>query len=112
MPGIPEAVEHVAIATLVNTYGKTWHTWQIDRDSTLPIGIPQLMMGFTADGQLRPELIASRDKDLKISTEDERKARADLAKSASPVLPGADGWQSGRSSQLVLDGVPLKNKRG
>src|SRR5208337_807570 len=25
MPGIPETVEHTAIATLVNTYGKTWH---------------------------------------------------------------------------------------
>src|SRR3978361_2078208 len=68
MPGIPMPVEHTAIATLVNTYGKTWHTWQIDRDPTLPLGIPQLMMGFTADGQLKPDMIARRDKDLKLST--------------------------------------------
>jgi hypothetical protein len=112
MPGIPEFVEQTAIATLVNTYGKTWHTWQIDRDSTLPIGIPQLMMGFTADGQLKPEMIASRDRELKISTEDERKARADLAKSAPPVQPGADSWQSGHSPQLVLNRIPVRNKQG
>jgi hypothetical protein len=60
MPGIPMPVEHTAIATLVNTYGKTWHTWQIDRDSALPLGIPQLMMGFTEDGQLKPEMISGK----------------------------------------------------
>jgi Protein of unknown function (DUF1264) len=112
MPGIPGPVEHTAIATLINTYGKTWHTWQIDRDSSLPIGIPQLMMGFTADGQLKSEMIVNRDKELNISTENERKARADLAKSAVPVQPGADGWQSGQSPQLVLKRIPLKNKQG
>jgi Protein of unknown function (DUF1264) len=112
MPGIPETVEQTAIATLVNTYGKTWHTWQIDRDSTLPTGIPQLMMGFTADGQLQPEMIASRDKELKISTENERKARVDLAKSAPPVQSGSDGWQSGQSPQLTLNRVALRNKQG
>jgi hypothetical protein len=102
MPGIPETVEHTAIGTLVSTYGKTWHTWQIDRDSALPLGIPQLMMGFTQDGQLKPEMIQSRDKELAISTEKERKNRQDLANSAPPVQPGADGWQSGQSSQLTL----------
>jgi hypothetical protein len=112
MPGIPETVEHTAIATLFNTYGKTWHTWQIDRDTTLPIGIPQLMMGFTADSQLKPEMIASRDKELRNSTNDKRKARANLAKSAPPVQPGADSWQSGLSPQLVLNRVPLQNKQG
>ena len=112
MPGIPMPVEHTAIATLVNTYGKTWHTWQIDRDSALPLGIPQLMMGFTEDGQLKPEMIQSRDKELGISTAKERKDRQDLTQSAPPVQPGADGWQSGQAPQLVLNKIPLKNKRG
>jgi len=112
MPGIPMPVEHTAIALLVNTYGKTWHTWQIDRNSALPIGIPQLMMGFTQDGQLSPEMIQSRDRELDISTAKERKYREDLAKSARPIQPGADGWQSGQAPQLVLSNVPLKNRRG
>lgn len=112
MPGIPGPVEHTAIATLVSTYGKTWHTWQIDRDSALPLGIPQLMMGFTADGQIKPEMLQSRDKELGVSTEKEKKSREDLAKSAPPVQPGADNWSSGQSPQLVLNKLPLKNRQG
>ena len=112
MPGIPETIEHTAIATLVNTYGKTWHTWQIDRDAGLPIGVPQLMMGFTADGQLKPEMIVRRDSNLKMSTANKRKTRADLAASAPRVHAGADGWQAGQSAQLILTRVPLKNKEG
>ena len=46
-PGIPEPVEHEIMKKLVNTYGKTWHTWQYDRYGDLPLGVPQLMMGFT-----------------------------------------------------------------
>lgn len=112
MPGIPRAVEHTAIASLVSTYGKTWHTWQIDRDSSLPLGIPQLMMGFTADGQLKPEMIGNRDKALDLSTMDAKRNRADLAKSAPAVLPGADAWQKdGQSRQLALNDVALKNRR-
>lgn len=112
MPGIPMLVEHTAIAALVNTYGKTWHTWQIDRDSALPVGIPQLMMGFAQDGQLSPKMIQSRDKEINVSTAKERKNREDLAKSAGPIQPGADGWQSEQAPQLVLSKLSLKNRRG
>jgi Protein of unknown function (DUF1264) len=112
MPGIPETVEHTAIGTLVSTYGKTWHTWQIDRHSALPLGIPQLMMGFTADGQLKPEMMQSRDKELGIATAKEGQNRTDLANSAPPVQPGADGWASGQAQQLALIKMPLMNKRG
>ncbi len=109
MPGIPEPVEHTAIATLVNTYGKTWHTWQIDKDAALPLGIPQLMMGFTKDGQLKQELIDARDKELGISTAKKKQDRKDLAASMHPVVAGANGWETGKSPQLVLDKLPLKN---
>jgi len=112
MPGIPRLVEHTAIGTLVSTYGKTWHTWQIDRDSALPTGIPQLMMGFTADGQLKAEMIERREKELCIQTSESRQNRQDLAKSAPSVQPGADGWSSGQTQQLTLARMPLKNKSG
>ena len=49
MPGIPAAVERSAMTMVASTYSKTWHTWQIDCEASLPLGIPQLMMGFTAD---------------------------------------------------------------
>ena len=111
MPGIPEAVENTAIASLVSTYGKTWHTWQIDRDSAVPMGIPQLMMGFTQDGQLRPELLQARDRRLEISTSETRDSRLGLAAAAPPVQPGADSWADGQSHQLELVERPLKNRR-
>ncbi len=111
MPGIPMQIEHTAIATLVNTYGKTWHTWQIDKNAALPLGIPQLMMGFTEDGQLDPARIAQRDKELVVSTPNERANRKDLVGSAGSVLPEADGWQSGQAPQLILSKLPLKGRR-
>jgi Protein of unknown function (DUF1264) len=111
MPRRPKAVEHTAIAALVSTYGKTWHTWQIDKDSSLPIGIPQLMMGFTADGQLKPEMIQRRDKELAINTAEEKKAREDMAGAAPPPDAAADGWKKGTSRQLSLTETPLRNKQ-
>ncbi|MBY5580875.1 OBAP family protein [Rhizobium leguminosarum] len=110
MPGIPGAVEHTAIASLVSTYGKTWHTWQIDKNSSLPTGLPQLMMGFTADGQLKPAMIERRDEALGVSTTETRSARSDLAKSAPQPDPLADGWKKGTAKQLILQDMPLKNK--
>ncbi|MBS7700423.1 MULTISPECIES: OBAP family protein [unclassified Chelatococcus] len=111
MPRIPGPVEHTAIATLVNTYGKTWHTWQIDLDNKLPTGIPQLMMGFTADNQLRSEMREDRDRRLGIETEEKKKAREDLLRSAPQVVTGADSWTDGQAPQLVLSQLPLKNRR-
>ena len=59
-PGIPDLAEHAYFEDLVSTYGKTFHTWQYDRDD-FPYGIPQLMMGLTEDGQADEELIHARD---------------------------------------------------
>jgi hypothetical protein len=87
-PGIPDVAEHELMEKLVSTYGKTWHTWHTDREHTLPVGVPQLMAGFTADGQLRPELLSARDARFGISTADKRGQRADIAD--VPVDPAAD----------------------
>ena len=57
-PGAPEAAEKDLMKVLIGTYGKTWHTWQVDRGDKLPLGIPQLMMAFTKDGQLDPKIAA------------------------------------------------------
>jgi hypothetical protein len=91
-PGMPEKAEKALMEKLISTYGKTWHTWQSERDK-VPLGIPELMMAFTADGQAKPSLIAERDRKLRVSTEAKKKARV-----AIPVpepVPGADSWQKG-----------------
>jgi hypothetical protein len=90
---------------LVTTYGKTFHTWQYDRDD-FPYGIPQLMMGLTQDGQANEALIHDRDHRLGVSTPHKRQSRADIptpqmyraptpGRAAGPTdTPRGDGLQA------------------
>jgi hypothetical protein len=87
---------------LIGTYGKTWHTWQIDRGDKLPMGIPQLMMAFTKDGQAKANIMAERDK-LYGDSNAKKTARADIPD--FKVDPAADGWQKSAPVQLDLKTV-------
>ncbi len=58
------------------------------------------MMGFTEDGQLHPELLAERDKNFDISTEEKRKQREDIP--MPDVDPLANAWQHGEVRQLQI----------
>lgn len=98
-PGIPDVAEHALMRKLVGTYGKTFHTWHTDLEQTLPLGVPQIMMGFTADGQIDPALVAARDARFEITTADKRAQRADIA--APPIAAGADAWQQGKVLQIA-----------
>ena len=86
-------------------FGKTFHTWQYDRDD-FPYGIPQLMMGLTADGQADEALIRERDRRLGVSTPQKRQNRADLPTPA--VAAGANSWESGRTVQVRLEEMDFK----
>jgi len=97
-PGLPAVADKALMKKIVNTYGKTWHTWHTDRDKTLPLGIPALMMGFTGEGQLDPALLADRDRRLGIDTQEIKRQRADIV--AHPVAKGANAWQQGEVIQL------------
>ena len=97
-PGIPQPVEHEIMKKLVNTYGKTWHTWQYDQHSDLPLGVPQLMMGFTQPGQAQESLVKQVEKEVNYRVEDRLKDREDIE--AAPVLAGANGWQQGKTYQI------------
>lgn len=97
-PGIPAVAEHALMEKLVNTYGKTWHTWHTDMDKSLPLGVPQLMMGFTADGQVNPALVADRDKRFGIDSHAGIFNRQDIV--TPTVIPGADAWSTGTVFQI------------
>lgn len=99
-PGIPAIAEHELMEKLVSTYGKTIHTWHTDQQKTLPTGSPLLMMGFTEDGQIHPELIRERDERLDISTEKVKQNRADIQ--PPPVLPLANAWENGEIRQFII----------
>jgi hypothetical protein len=98
-PGIPQVAEHELMAKLIHTYGKTWHTWHTDSHERLPLGVPQLMMGFTADGQSNPELVQGRDRRFEINSQIKRDQRADIP--APAIDPGADAWQRGATIQIA-----------
>ncbi|MEP9381270.1 OBAP family protein [Nocardioides sp. KR10-350] len=104
-PGIPDLAEHAYFEDLITTYGKTFHTWQYDRDD-FPYGIPQLMMGLTGDGQADESLIHERDRRLGVSTPHKRRNRADIP--VPEVIEGANPWESGRTVQTELRELEFK----
>lgn len=97
-PGIPAVAEKALMQKLVGTYGKTWHTWHTDLHQQLPLGVPQLMMGFTQDGQADAAMVVGRDARFKVESAEKRRQRADIATPA--IDPGADAWQRGKVIQL------------
>lgn len=92
-PGVPDVAEHELMEKLVSTYGKTIHTWHTDQHKDLPVGVPMLMMGFTADGQIQQQLVKARDERFGISTENKRKQREDIPMPS--VDPLANAWMKG-----------------
>jgi len=99
-PGLTEAAEKVLMKELVLTYGKTWQTWHVDRNGQAPLGIPQLLMGFTAEGQIDPGRVAARDREAGLSSAARKARRSDLP--SGPIEPGADAWQRGDVLQLRI----------
>ncbi|WP_345948790.1 OBAP family protein [Mucilaginibacter sp. PAMB04274] len=99
-PGLPELAEHELMEKLVSTYGKTIHTWHTDQQRSLPVGSPMIMMGFTKDGQLKPELVAARDKRFNVSMAEKRKSREDIL--MPKVDPMANAWEKGEIRQFTI----------
>ncbi|KAI2783075.1 DUF1264-domain-containing protein [Daldinia loculata] len=94
-PGLPASVDHTIMKdVLVGTYGKTFHTWRYDQqNSTYPIGIPELVMGYTGDDQITPDFVTKRDELFGLNTTEVRESRSDIPH--PPLVPGADSWKYG-----------------
>ena len=79
-PGLPEAAEKELMRTKMNSYGKTWHVWNTPapghEGDALPMGDAMLAWSFNRDGELREDLIRSRDERLDKSTAEVREAPA------------------------------------
>lgn len=87
-PGLPRAAETALMLTKMNSYGKTWHTWDTGDTERLgdplPLGEPMLMWSFNRQGECRDWLIRERDMMLGTDTRDAARARRDLARIAAP----------------------------
>ena len=105
-PGIPQPAERELMEKIVNTYGKTWHTWHTNEGHGLPVGPPMLMMGFTRDGQLDESRVRDRDQRLDVSSVEKREQRKDIA---YPAIDGdADAWQKGIALQTEMRNLPAR----
>jgi hypothetical protein len=88
-PGLPEPAERAFLAQLMNSYGKTWHTWHTGRHDgepgdLLPLGEPQLMWSFNRDGEAEEALKADFQRALGHDESDKRRRRQDLVERAHP----------------------------
>jgi len=77
---------------LRTTYGKTIHTWQFDIHPDFPLGPPNLMMAYTRDSQLPPNLVKDRDERYNYSTEQKRQLRSGYLPPDFKKSEKADQW--------------------
>lgn len=87
-PGLPDIAEHDLFKLFMNSYGKTWHTWQTGMfgatQDKVPLGAPHLAWSFNHEGEAKPGLIEARDKEMKVSSSEKREKRQDLVALAHP----------------------------
>jgi hypothetical protein len=87
-PGLPEIADKELMRSKMNSYGKTWHTWNTGHANqggdTLPLGEPALAWSFSRFGEAAPGLVESRDERMGINTEERRRQRQDLIEMANP----------------------------
>ncbi|GLT90168.1 hypothetical protein SLE2022_081140 [Rubroshorea leprosula] len=82
------------------TYGKVFHFWQVDKGDNLPLGLPQLMMAVTRDGQLYDELAKNAEKQLGISLAEERGEREYMKGPTHGIHLLASGGGKGLKTEL------------
>jgi hypothetical protein len=100
-PSLPSLAEKPLMNRLSTSYGKTFMFWDTTR-STLPTGIPQLMMSFTGDGQATDEFVRGLFDSAGVKSADILKRREKVTESL-PIASGADSWERGEVYQLVLE---------
>jgi len=90
---VPERVWRVAendeMEQVVKLYGKVYHLWQTDKGHSLPLGEPQLMTSFTADGQFDFDKHVG-ERDRRFGSDYKAKAEARKYIEEPKVHPDAD----------------------
>ena len=92
-PGLPAAADHELMASKMNSYGKTWHTWSTGHYGTgnhgtngdsLPLGEAKLAWSFSREGEAEPAASRLPRFVSIVRTEERRRARQDLVPLARP----------------------------
>jgi uncharacterized protein DUF1264 len=106
-PSLPTVAEKALMASKMNSYGKTWHTWPSrhgEGGSTLPLGPATLAWSFNRDGEVKPGLVQSRDQRMGIDTAERRAQRRDLRSLARPQA-GVDALRKSFPDAIAIPGV-------
>jgi hypothetical protein len=88
-PGLPDVAERAFLKELMNSYGKTWHTWHTGRHDgepgdSLPLGDPKLMWSFNRDGEADERLRENFQTNMRIDEADKRAQRQAFLELAHP----------------------------
>ncbi|XP_077212042.1 naphthalene 1,2-dioxygenase subunit alpha (DUF1264) [Tasmannia lanceolata] len=100
MPGVPHALQYRELEKVCKTYGKVFHFWQVDKGDSLPLGLPQVMMAFTRDGQVSDHLLGDVEKRFDVSFKEEREKRAYMKGPDHGIHPLANGAGKGLVTKL------------
>ncbi|GKV18429.1 hypothetical protein SLEP1_g28816 [Rubroshorea leprosula] len=100
MPGIQRLIQGQDMEKVCKTHGKVFHFWQVDKGDNLPLGLPQLMVALTRDGQLHDELGKNVEKQLGISLAEERGKREYMKGTTNGIHPLANGGGKGFKTEL------------
>src|SRR3954451_20018062 len=108
-PGLPDVAERAFMKELMNSYGKTWHTWHTGRHDgepgdALPLGDAQLMWSFNRDGEADEALKHDFEEHMGVDEAAKRSQRADLVELAHPQR-GVDAMAGEFSGTRRLPGV-------
>jgi hypothetical protein len=108
-PGLPDAAEKAFLKRLVNSYGKTWHTWHTtshDRrpGMELPLGDPKLMWSFNRDGECDEKMRRDRDEAMGVDPDRNRAERQSFLPDARPQC-GVDAMRSDFPGSRPIPGV-------
>jgi hypothetical protein len=115
-PGLPAPAEKELMRSKMNSYGKTWHTWNTSHGGVagdpLPLGQPVLAWSFSRFGEADPALVAGRDQRMGINSEQLRQQRQDLVPLARPQT-GVDALKGafGRPTQPIPGVVDQSSAR-
>lgn len=109
-PGLPAVAEQAFLEKKLNSYGKTWHTWDTSHADrkTLPLGEPMLAWSYNADGELSQELLSERDKRMNIDTAQKREQRKDMVGKAHPQR-GVHALSAAFPGRIVPDYVRARS---
>jgi hypothetical protein len=108
-PGLPEVAERAFLKQLMNSYGKTWHTWHTGRHDgepgdRLPLGDPMLMWSFNRDGEADERLKQDFTQHMGIDEAGRRERRQSFTELAHPQH-GVDAMADQFEHTTPLPGV-------